>query len=45
MKNDEEIKKYEEEAERLKSAYLQCLGIISYLKKQKEEEGKKKEDK
>ena len=45
MKHDEEIKKYEEEAERLKAAYLQVVGVISYLKKQKEEEGKKKEDK
>ena len=35
----EEIKKYEEEAERLKSAYLQCLGILQYLK------GKDKEKK
>ena len=45
MKHEEEIKKYEEEAERLKAGYLQVLGVISYLKKQQEDEGKKKEDK
>ena len=43
MNRNKEIKKYEEEAEKLKSGYLQCLGIIQYLKKQEEEE--KKEDK
>ena len=45
MKHEEEIKKYEEEAERLKAGYLQWLGVISYLKNQEKEEGKKKEDK
>ena len=35
--SQEEITKYEKEAERLKSAYLQCLGIIQYLKQQEEE--------
>ena len=42
MSSKEEIKKYETEAERLKSAYLQCLGILQYLKNQEED---KKEDK
>ncbi len=42
-KKDEidELKKYEDEAERLKTAYHQCIGIISYLKNKKP----KKEDK
>ena len=45
-KYDEEIKKYKNEAERLKGAYLQCLGIIQYLEgKEKEEEKEKKEGK
>tara|TARA_Y100001951_G_C11223561_1_gene230268 strand:+ start:637 stop:765 length:129 start_codon:yes stop_codon:yes gene_type:complete len=39
MSNSEEIKKYETEAEKLKAAYLQCLGILQYLK------GKDKEKK
>ena len=41
----EEIKKYEEEAERLKSAYLQCLGILQYLKNKEEKKDKQKEKK
>ena len=41
----EEIKKYEEEAERLKSAYLQCLGILQYLKNKEEKKDKEKEKK
>ena len=45
MKQDGEIKKYEEEAERLKSAYLQVIGVIAYLKNQEKEKGKNKEDK
>ena len=45
MEHDKELEKYEKEAEKLKSAYLQCLGIISYLKKQKEKVEEKKEDK
>ena len=43
MSNSEEIKKYETEAERLKSAYLQSYAILQYLKKQ--EEGKKEDKK
>jgi len=44
-KYDEEIKKYKNEAERLKGAYLQCLGIIQYLEgKEKEEEEKEKKE-
>ena len=47
MRNyDEEIKKYEQEAERLKASFLQCLGIVQYLKgKQQEEKKDKKEGK
>ena len=46
MRNyDEEIKKYKDEAERLKSTYLQCLGIVQYLEGKKEEEKKEKEEK
>ena len=40
MHYDKEIAKYEKEAERLKGAYLQCLGIVQYLKQQKEESKK-----
>jgi len=42
MSNGEEIKKYEAEAEKLKGAYLQCLGILQYLKNKEKEkkEGK-----
>ena len=43
MDYDKEIKKYEEQAEKMKGAYLQCLGVIQYLKNQKKEG--KKEDK
>ena len=42
--SQEEITKYEKEAERLKSAYLQCLGIIQYLKQQEEEKNKDKKE-
>ena len=43
---DKEIVKYEQEAEKHKTAYLQCIGIISYLKgKKKEEKEIKKEGK
>ena len=45
MDYDKEIEKYEQEAEKAKAAYLQCLGISQYLKKQKEEKGSKKEGK
>ena len=47
MRNyDEEISKYEQEAERIKSAFERCVGIIQYLKgKQKEEKEIKKEGK
>lgn len=47
MRNyNEEIDKYEQEAEKHKTAYLQCIGIISYLKsKKKEEKEIKKEGK
>jgi len=41
MPKDEEIKKYKDQAEKLKSAYLQCLGVIQYLEASKDE---KKED-
>jgi len=42
---NEEIEKYKQEAERLKAAYLQCLGIIQYLEgKEKEEEEKEKKE-
>lgn len=42
MKLVDEIKKYEEEAEKLKSAYAQCMGVLAYLKnKQSEKEDKK----
>ena len=41
MDYDKEIEKYEQEAERLKTAYLQCLGIVQYLKQKK---GSPKED-
>ena len=45
MRNyEKEIEKYKQEAERLKGAYLQWLGIISYLEN-KEKEEEKKEDK
>tara|TARA_Y100000401_G_scaffold73348_1_gene59320 strand:+ start:61 stop:207 length:147 start_codon:yes stop_codon:yes gene_type:complete len=37
---DKEIEKYEQEAEKLKYSYHQCLGIIHYLKSRKEEESK-----
>ena len=37
---------YEQEAERIKSAFERCVGIIQYLKgKQQEEKEKKKEGK
>jgi len=43
---NEEIEKYKQEAERLKGAYLQCLGIVQYLEsKKKEEKEEKKEGK
>ena len=42
--SQEEITKYEKEAERLKSAYLQCLGIVQYLKQQEEEKNKDKKE-
>ena len=42
--SQEEIKKYEKEAEKLKSAYLQCLGILKYLKQQEEEKNKDKKE-
>ena len=47
MSHDEDIKKYEQEAERLKTAYLQCLGIVQYLKQKKEssEKDSQKEEK
>ncbi len=41
----EEIKKYEQEAEKLKSAYAQCIGVVAYLKNQLEEQDKKKDKK
>tara|TARA_Y100000817_G_C16438062_1_gene359392 strand:+ start:225 stop:368 length:144 start_codon:yes stop_codon:yes gene_type:complete len=41
MNFDEEIKKYEMEAEKLKGMMIQCLGVVSYLKQQKENENKK----
>ena len=44
MDYDKEIEKYEKEAERLKGAYLQCLGIAGYLKQQKEEAEKDKKE-
>tara|TARA_Y100000593_G_scaffold23846_1_gene47296 strand:- start:819 stop:962 length:144 start_codon:yes stop_codon:yes gene_type:complete len=47
MRNyDEEISKYEQEAERIKAAFERCVGVIQYLKaKQKEEKEIKKEGK
>jgi len=43
---DKEIKKYEQEAEKIKSAFERCVGIIQYLKgKQQEEKEIKKEGK
>ena len=47
MGYEEDIKKYEQEAEKLKTAYLQCLGIVQYLKQKKEspEKGSQKEEK
>ena len=41
MDKEQEIKKYKEQAEKLKSAYLQCLGVVQYLEASKDE---KKED-
>ena len=41
MKYDEEIKKYEEQSEKAKAAYMQCLGVIAYLKQEKEKNEKK----
>tara|TARA_R100000808_G_C2050205_1_gene86093 strand:- start:378 stop:551 length:174 start_codon:yes stop_codon:yes gene_type:complete len=45
MSKDKEIKKYKEQAEKLKAAYLQCLGVIQYLEagESKEEDAKKKD--
>tara|TARA_R110002020_G_scaffold216262_7_gene423707 strand:+ start:825 stop:953 length:129 start_codon:yes stop_codon:yes gene_type:complete len=40
MNYDEEIKKYEEQAEKAKAAYMQCLGVIQYLKQEKEKSEK-----
>ena len=42
MSNSEEIKKYEAEAEKLKAAYLQCLGILQYLKGKDKEKKERK---
>ena len=44
MEHNKEIEKYEKEAEKLKGAYLQCLGIVQYLKQQKEEAEKDKKE-
>ena len=44
MDYDKEIEKYEQEAERAKAAYLQCLGVIQYLKQQREEPKKEKKE-
>ena len=41
---DKEIEKYKQEAERLKFAYLQCLGIVQYLEGKKKEEKKEKKE-
>ena len=43
MDYDKEIERYEKEVERLKTTYLQCLGIVQYLKQQKELNEKKEE--
>jgi len=40
MNKEQEIKKYKEQSEKLKAAYLQCLGVIQYL----EADDSKKED-
>ena len=41
MEYDKEIAKYEEEAEKIKAAYMQCLGVLQYLKQEKEKSEKK----
>ena len=41
MDKEQEIKKYKEQADKLKAAYLQCLGVVQYLEASKDE---KKED-
>ena len=45
MDKEQEIKKYKDQAEKLKSAYLQCLGVIQYLEAgdSKKEDVKKKD--
>mgnify|MGYP003132431870 FL=1 len=45
MDKEKEIKKYEEQAEKLKSALYQCLGVIQYLKSDDSKEKDKKEGK
>lgn len=41
MDYDKEIQKYEEQAEKAKAAYMQCLGVVQYLKLEKEKNEKK----
>ena len=45
MNKEQEIKKYKEQSEKLKAAYLQCLGVIQYLEAgdDKKEDVKKKD--
>ena len=45
MDKEKEINKYKEQAEKLKAAYLQCLGVVQYLEagENKEEDAKKKD--
>ena len=45
MDKEKEINKYKEQAEKIKAAYLQCLGVIQYLEagESKEEDAKKKD--
>ena len=45
MDKEQEINKYKEQAEKLKAAYLQCLGVIQYLEagESKKEDAKKKD--
>ena len=41
MDHEKDIEKYEKEAERLKAGYLQCLGVVQYIKQQQQEDAKK----
>ena len=44
MDYEKDIEKYEKEAERLKAGYLQCLGVVQYIKQQQEEAKKEKKE-